>query len=99
MRMTPTSKRPCDLERGEMRRVPQDQSRGLVGYHVGCPRCGFVTVALEGDRGLAITEAGQGQAISFSRPLRCMFCQVLMHVHRSRARLKEDDRVRPIGNR
>ena len=46
IRMLPTSKGPCKLERGEMRRVSQDKRFGLVGYHVCCPRCGYVTVAL-----------------------------------------------------
>ena len=67
MKMVVTSKRPCQLRRGEMRRVPQDRShRGLVGYHLGCPRCGFVTIALQGNAGLSITEAPD-QAVTFSR--------------------------------
>ena len=55
--MRPTSKPPCKLERGELRRVSQDRRFGLVGYHVCCPRCGFVTVALNGNDGLVITES------------------------------------------
>jgi hypothetical protein len=43
MKAVVSSKRPCVLVRGEMRRVPQDRSyKGIVGYHVCCPRCGFV---------------------------------------------------------
>ena len=34
IRMRPTSKGPCKLERGEMRRVSQNRRFGLVGY--GC---------------------------------------------------------------
>ena len=56
--MRPTSKGPCKLERGEMRRVSQDRRFGLVGYHVCCPRCGYVTVALNGSDGMVITETG-----------------------------------------
>ena len=41
MKLVPSTKRPCRLERGEIRRVPQDRSNLLVGYHVCCLRCGF----------------------------------------------------------
>jgi hypothetical protein len=61
-----------------MRRVPQDRNfRGLIGYHVGCPRCGFVTIALQGDEGLEITE-GTANEVTFSRPVRCVLCNVLL---------------------
>ena len=78
MKAVVTDKRPCKLGRGEMRRVPQDRSfRGLVGYHVGCPRCGFVTIALQGDEGLEICE-GEGGEVTFSQSVRCVFCSVLL---------------------
>ena len=46
MRIVPSTKRPCRLERGEVRRVPQDRGGLVVGYHVCCPRCGFVARSL-----------------------------------------------------
>ena len=99
MRMRPTSKRPCKLERGELRRVSQDRRRLLVGYHVCCPRCGFVTVALNGHDGLAITESEDGSEVTFSKPLRCLYCAVLIHLKDGLATLEEDDRVRGVRYR
>ena len=97
--MRPTSKRPCHLQRREMRRVPQDHGRGLVGYHVCCPRCGFVTVALDGHDGLVISEDDAGDRVTFSRALRCVYCAVLIHLHGGEAQLEEDDRVRRVRYR
>ena len=94
--MTPSTKRPCRLERGEVRRVPQDRGGRLVGYHVCCPRCGFVTPALEGDAGLTIKEAGDATDLTFSRPLRCTYCRVLLHVSHGDLRTEEDAHVRNI---
>ena len=99
MRLVPSSKRPCHLQRGEVRRVPQPPSAFLVGYHVCCARCGFVTPALCGDAGLEITEAQAPGDITFSRPLRCMFCRVLMHVSHGKLRLEEDADVRNVRYR
>ena len=99
MRMRPTAKRPCKLEHGEMRRVSQDRRRLLVGYHVCCPRCGFVTVALNGQDGFAITESEDGERVTFSRPLRCLYCAVLIHLTDGEAELEEDDRVRRVRYR
>lgn len=99
MRLTPTSKRPCKLERGELRRVSQDRRRLLVGYHVCCPRCGFVTVALNGREGLEITESDDGRDVTFSKPLRCLYCAVLIHLTDGGAELEEDDRVRRVRYR
>ena len=56
MKLVPSAKRPCRLERGEIRRVPQDRANLLVGYHVCCLRCGFNTPALAGNDGLDIDE-------------------------------------------
>jgi hypothetical protein len=78
MKAVVTDKRPCKLGRGELRRVPQDRNfRGLIGYHVGCPRCGFVTIALQGDEGLEIIE-GAGGEVTFSQPVRCVLCSALL---------------------
>jgi hypothetical protein len=94
MKAMVTDKRPCKLGRGEMRRVPQDRSfRGLVGYHVGCPRCGFVTIALQGDEGLEITE-GAGGEVSFSRPVRCVLCCVLLGLRKGELECLEDRATR-----
>ena len=98
-RMRPTSKRPCHLERGELRRVSQDRRFGLVGYHVCCPRCGFVTVALNGNDGLLITEDDTGDRVSFSQPVRCVYCAVLIHLRDGQAELEEDGRVRRVRYR
>ena len=97
--MRPTSKRPCKLEPGEMRRVSQDRRRPLVGYHLCCPRCGFVTVALNGHEGLVISESEDGADITFSKPLRCIYCAVLIHLHHGEAELEEDERVRNVRYR
>ncbi len=97
--MRPTDKRPCKLERGELRRVPQDRRGLLVGYHCCCPRCGFVTVALNGHAGLAISESEDGERVSFSEPLRCLYCAVLIRLRDGEADLVEDDRVRRVQYR
>ncbi|MCU0659539.1 MAG: hypothetical protein MUF64_31025 [Polyangiaceae bacterium] len=95
MKAVVTDKRPCKLGRGEMRRVPQDRSfRGLVGYHVGCPRCGFVTIALQGDEGLEITESA-GSEVTFSRPVRCVFCSALVGLQAGELGWEEDALSRP----
>lgn len=96
MRIIPTSRRPCRLRRGEVRRVPQDRDRRLVGYHVCCPRCGFVTPALQGDAGLGIAEGGDVADLTFSKPLRCTFCRVLLRVERGELNLEEDADVRNV---
>ena len=75
MRLVLTSKRPCRLERGEARRVPQDRAGRLVGYHVACPKCRFVWIALDGHRGLAVTEGEEIGDVSFSKPVECAFCR------------------------
>ncbi len=99
MRAVVTDRRPCRLGRGELRRVPQDRSyRGIVGYHVGCPRCGFVTAVLHGVDGLRITEAADF-AVSFSSPARCVFCSVLLHLTNGELALEEDAHVRNVRYR
>ena len=96
--MRPTSKPPCKLERGELRRVSQDRRYGLVGYHVCCPRCGFVTAVLNGTDELAITESAD-ESVTFSLPARCVFCNVLIHLVAGELTLEEDDRVRNVSYR
>ena len=99
VRMRPTSKVPCLLERGEIRRVSQDRRRVLVGYHLCCPRCGFVSVAINGSDGLTISESDDGQEVSFSKALRCLYCAVLIELNRGEARIREDEHVRRLAHR
>lgn len=96
MKLMPSSKQPCRLERGEVRRVPQDRTHQLVGFHVCCPRCGFNTPALTGHDGLDITEGTEPDDLTFSRALRCTFCRVLLHVNHGEFRLEEDADVRHV---
>ena len=77
MRLVVTSKRPCQLTRGEVRRVPQAAGSRLVGYHMACPRCGFVTPVLDGVGGQAITEA---PGLTFSAPVVCLHCRATVFV-------------------
>ncbi len=99
MRALVTSKRPCNLVRGEMRRVPQDRRyRGVVGYHVCCPKCGFVTAVLNGVGGLTITESAD-EAVSFSQPARCVYCSVWLHLAGGELTLEEDEHVRHVAYR
>jgi hypothetical protein len=96
VKLVPSAKRPCRLERGEIRRVPQDRTNLLVGYHVCCLRCGFNTPALAGNDGLDIDEGDGPDDLTFSKALRCTFCRVLMHVAHGELRLEEDADVRHI---
>ena len=82
-----------------MRRVSQDRRRLLVGYHVCCLRCGFVTIALNGHEGLAISESRDGADVTFSKPLRCTYCAVLIHLRGGEAKLEEDEHVRDVRYR
>jgi len=96
MKLVVSSKRPCRLERGEIRRVPQDRTNLLVGYHLCCLRCGFNTPALAGNDGLDIVEGDAPDDLTFSKALRCTFCRVLMHVNHGELRLEEDADVRHV---
>jgi hypothetical protein len=101
MRLRISNRVPCRLEKGELRRVPQDSKSGLVGYHLCCPRCGFVTVAVHGCKEQVITETtehGELQ-VSFAKPLRCAYCSVLIHVTDGEAALDEDAHVRNLHYR
>ena len=99
MRIRPSDKRPCRLAGGEVRRVPQDPRGLLVGYHLCCSRCGFVTVALVGADGLEVEEGGAPDDVTMSRPIRCTRCEVLIHVTAGEVRLEEDVHVRPFPHR
>ena len=99
MRLQLTSRRPCELERGQARRVSQNPRGVLVGYHVCCPRCGYVTVALHGSDGLTITESDDRTEVSFSTPLRCLFCKVRIAVAAGELQLIEDEHVRDVRYR
>lgn len=99
MRAVVTDKRPCRLARGEIRRVPQDRSyRGIVGYHVGCPRCGFVTAVLNGVAGLVISE-GDAREVSFSAPARCVFCNAVLRLVAGELTFEEGPDVRHVSYR
>ena len=99
MKIRPSSKRPCELRRGEVRRVSQNRKSFLVGYHVCCSRCGFLSIALNGSDGLVISEGEAEDDLSFSRPLRCLFCRVLIHLSGGEVRLEEDESVRSVQYR
>ena len=95
MKMLLTHKPPCRLEKGSLRRVPQNFSSALVAYHVCCPRCGFTSLAFQGRDGLSISETEESDEllVSFSEPIRCMFCNVLIHLEKNRVRIEEDTYV------
>jgi hypothetical protein len=101
MKLRLSTRRPCELTPADARRVPQRYTASLVGYYVCCPRCGFVTIALDRVDGLAITEqAMDGDlALTFSCPVRCTYCAVLIGIGANTVTLQEDDRVRPIRYR
>jgi hypothetical protein len=96
MKLTISTRPPCRLGPGELRRVPQNLKSGIVGYHVCCPRCGFVTVAFNGKDGFQITEDDTRSVVTFSRPMRCTYCSVLIHLRNGEAELEEDEHVRNI---
>ena len=87
MKMTPTNARPCELERGDLRRVPENTNHPVVAFHVCCARCGFVTIALLGYGGLEIEESEDHRLVTFSAPIRCAYCGVLIR----------DDDSQPYG--
>jgi hypothetical protein len=95
--LTLTTKRPCALRRGEARRVPQPPSPHLVGYHLACPRCGFVFTVVAGHDGMQVAEAADG--VTFSQPVRCAFCRVVLHIHESYVVLEEGPNVRNVSYR
>lgn len=97
MKMAQTTRRPCRMQPGDLRRVPQDARYALVGYYVGCPRCGWVTAAIEGDDDLRVTE--RGDVVTFSAPVTCTGCRMSIHLRESEAELEETADVRRIAPR
>jgi len=94
MKMTVTERRPCRMQRGDLRRVPQNAAFRVIGYHVACPRCGFVTPAIVGDAGLVIVEDALG--VSFSRAVLCIMCLVELRITGSACEIHEGPDVRPV---
>ncbi len=96
MKLVITTARPCRMPKGSLRRVPQDLMQRLIGYNVCCPACGFVTFALQGSEGLTITEqeGESGTVVSFSRPLRCLYCGVRVGLKENEATIEESAGVR-----
>lgn len=98
MRVQPTDKLPCYLDPGEVRRVPRERRASVVGYHVCCPLCGFVTLVIQGAN-VRITEGPVPADLTLAVPVRCLYCQVLMHIQAGELRLEEDAHVRSIRYR
>jgi hypothetical protein len=96
MKVKPTDKRPCNLKRGEVRRVSQDVRFPLVGYHVCCPRCGFVSVAFQNQDGMIITEGATSEALTFSQPLTCIYCAILIYIVDGDVRLEANGNERHL---
>lgn len=95
MKMLLTNKPPCRLEKGNLRRVPQNPVSNIVAYQVCCPRCGFTSLAFQGRDGLFISEAEEGSEmlVTFSEPVRCIFCNVLIHLKNNQGRIEENNLV------
>jgi hypothetical protein len=96
MKFPVTTARPCKMPKGSLRRVPQSLTQRVLGYNVCCIRCGFVTFALQNDEGLTITESvgESGTLVSFSVPVRCVYCDVRVHLTQNEATLEEGPRAR-----
>ena len=98
MRAVITDKAPCKLLRGDLRRVPDERRYPIVGFHVCCPRCGFVSLAINKTEGFEIEESSIGR-VSFTSPIRCIYCGVLIHLDHNRLALEEDEHVLPVQYR
>ncbi len=79
MKVEHTKNAPCCMSRGQVRRVPQDRSQAILGYHVACPRCSYVTLVLHGRLGVFLSESEVGQ-LSTSKPYSCLFCQIQISI-------------------
>ena len=99
MKVQIVDRAPCELEPGELRRVPQNPRVRVVGYHVCCPGCGFVSIAVDGDEGLAITEGEGPDDLSFSRPVECLYCEVLVRLDHGEIDTREGGDVRRLSAR
>lgn len=93
------AKRPCRLDRGELRRVPHDRRQLFIAYHLCCPRCGFVNAVFHQHRDQVITEGDDGELVNFSAPVCCVFCNVTLYVIDSVAELEEGPDVRNVRYR
>ena len=85
-----SSKPVCKLAPGELRRVPTDRSRSLIGYHVACPACGFVNIALPDAEGLRVDEA----TTTFSERIGCLRCHAHLRIDHGAFFWEEGQRVR-----
>jgi len=79
MKVEHTKNAPCCMSRGQVRRVPQDRSQAILGYHIACPSCGYVTLVLHGRLGVFLSEREDGQ-LDTSRPHQCLFCQKCLQI-------------------
>ena len=92
MRAIITNKTRCRLDKGELRRVPQNTTVPPLAYHVACPRCGFVALVMQGRDAAQISE--YGEAVSIAPPFRCLLCHVLVSLEYGEFQLVEDRHVR-----
>jgi hypothetical protein len=99
MRAVLSTSRPCKLQRGELRRVPQERRPGnLVGYYVCCPRCGFVSHCV-GSSELAVSEGEAPGDVTMRGALKCVYCCVGIELERGEFLLTEGPDVRPVRYR
>ena len=83
-----TNRPPCQMRPGDLRRVPSDPTSRLVLYQVCCPKCGYVCAAIP-DTEFTVVEGDQGP--TFSEPLRCLFCHILIHLERGQMTSQPDE--------
>lgn len=81
MKVEHTKNAPCCMSRGQVRRVPQDRTQSILGYHVACPSCGYVTLLLHGRLGVFLCECEEGQ-LSTAKSYNCLFCQKKFQIER-----------------
>ena len=55
--------------------------------------------AVNGKDDLSITEDDDRVVITFSKPIRCTYCSVLIHLQKGEAELEEDEHVRDVRYR